>query len=60
MEDRVSNWCGTVMWVKGTLMDIFSQDRKFKKLQFKDLKIFQELNCPLAPTFKKILKVEAW
>lgn len=36
------------------LIDIFSLHRKFDILQRQDLKILQDLNCPITQVVKKI------
>lgn len=60
MEDLKLDWFDVIWVVKGSLVDIFSQQRKFRKIHVNDQKILKELNCPVAPLINKIPKIVAW
>ncbi|KAG2720837.1 hypothetical protein I3760_02G052600 [Carya illinoinensis] len=60
MKGKNTDWKGVVRRIKLMLTDIFSSHKKFDRLHANDIKVLQELNCPISHVSKKSMKAIAW
>lgn len=60
MEGMKKDWKGVVHRVQFTLIDIFAPHLSFNKLQTNDLRILNDLKCPIAPIKTRNLQLVSW